>query len=216
MATALAAPTPAMYPIPAAPVPRSQYRYAVVCASNQNRSMEAHRVLGEIGLQICSYGTGSAVRLPGPSIDKPNVYDFGTPYATILTDLVGKDRALYEANGLVAMLERNRRIKTAPERWQDASLQHQFDVILTCEERVFDAVCEELWSRPSSCNTPVHVVNLEIKDNPTEAAVGGRLFVDLARRIEACPDLDAGLDTLLRDFAMQFPTHPLLHCVSFH
>ncbi|KNE60864.1 hypothetical protein AMAG_06627 [Allomyces macrogynus ATCC 38327] len=149
MATAqLAAPGAAMYPMPAAPVPRSQYLYAVVCASNQNRSMEGHRVLGEIGLQICSDGTGSAVRLPGPTIDKPNVYDFGTPYATILADLVGKDRALYDANGLVAMLERNRRIESAPERWQDASLQHQFDVVLTCKERVFDAGCEDGRAHP--------------------------------------------------------------------
>lgn len=38
------------------------------------------------------------------------------------------------------MLDRNRRIKTRPERFQDNS--DKFDVIFTCEERVYDQVVE--------------------------------------------------------------------------
>lgn len=38
------------------------------------------------------------------------------------------------------MLDRNRRIKTCPERFQ--SSPDQFNIIITCEERVYDQVIE--------------------------------------------------------------------------
>ena len=38
------------------------------------------------------------------------------------------------------MLDRNRKIKRAPERFKDS--RDKFDVIICCEERCFDQVCE--------------------------------------------------------------------------
>jgi len=38
------------------------------------------------------------------------------------------------------MLDRNRRIKLKPERFQ--SCKDHFDIIVTCEERVYDQVIE--------------------------------------------------------------------------
>lgn len=42
--------------------------------------MEAHVVLGNAGLRVESYGTGTQVRLPGRTAMEPRIFKFGTPY----------------------------------------------------------------------------------------------------------------------------------------
>lgn len=48
----------------------------------------------------------------------------------------------YEGTGLLRMMERNAKVKRAPERWQDALGVSRFNVVLCFQERVFDAAVE--------------------------------------------------------------------------
>ncbi|KAL5275561.1 SSU72 family protein [Megaselia abdita] len=156
----------------------SDLKIAVVCSSNMNRSMEAHSYLAKKGFQVRSFGTGNNVKLPGMAIDKPNVYEFGTPYGTIYQDLASKDRQYYTQNGLLHMLDRNRRIKSAPEKFQDC--KERFDVVVTVEERVYDQVMDFVEAQNNiDSNLPVHVLNIDVEDNHEDATLGAFLIADL-------------------------------------
>ncbi|KAL3488965.1 RNA polymerase II subunit A C-terminal domain phosphatase ssu72 [Aspergillus germanicus] len=180
-------------------------RFCTVCASNQNRSMEAHLRLSTASspFPVISFGTGSLVRLPGPSITQPNVYNFNsTSYSQMYDELFSKDERLYRNNGILNMLDRNRNVKWGPERFQDwvpglPRIDHVskgdkgalgteggvVDVIITCEERCWDAVVDDLMNKGSPLNRPVHVFNVDIRDNHEEALVGGKAILELATRL---------------------------------
>ena len=135
-------------------------KFAMVCASNNNRSMEAHALLSKhnmqvrlvpvnevfraifnsgrhaMALQVASFGVGNSVKLPGPSQKQPNIYKFGTPYQDIYNDLLKQNRDLYVKNGLLPMLERNMSVKQAPEKWQDNRCYHSQCCIKVCNIRV--------------------------------------------------------------------------------
>lgn len=192
-------------PVPASVSPSDQsfkLKFCTVCASNNNRSMEAHLRLStsDKHYPVISFGTGSFVRLPGPTVSQPQVYDFNTTsYDKMHNELQAQDARLYKNNGILNMLDRNRNIKWGPERFHDwivggprleaikrgdkgsqGAEGGVVDVIFTCEERCWDAVVENLLDRGAPLNRPVHVFNVDIRDNHEEALVGGRAILELA------------------------------------
>jgi len=190
-------------------------RHAMVCASNQNRSMEAHALLKKHGFDVSSYGTGAHVKLPGPSIREPNVYDFGTPYRRMFDDLKRKDPELYKRNGLLQMLKRNLSVKMAPQRWQENAVDGPFDVVFTFEERVFDMVIEDLQNREPILMRSVLVVNLDVKDSHEEAAGGARLALDLCQKLEAANAWEDEIDDIVMRFERQH-RRKLIYTIYFY
>jgi len=192
-----------------------KFRYAMGCSSNQNRSMEAHSLLKKQGFDVSSYGTGAHVKLPGPSLREPNVYDFGTPYKHMFEDLRRKDPELYKRNGILPMLKRNSSVKLAPQRWQENAADGSFDVVFAFEEKVFDMVVEDLHSRDHALMKTVLVINLEVKDNHEEAAIGARLTLDLCQEIEAAESWEDSIDDIIATFEKQ-QRRKLLYSISFY
>ncbi|BET00374.1 RNA polymerase II subunit A C-terminal domain phosphatase [Nesidiocoris tenuis] len=186
---------------------------AVVCSSNMNRSMEAHAFLSKKGFNVKSFGTGDKVKLPGTAVDRPNVYEFTSTYEEIYQDLQNKDRNFYTQNGLLHMLDRNRRIKLRPERFQLS--KDKFDVVVTCEERVFDQVLEYFEGRFSEDNAMVHIINIDIQDNHEEATLGAFIICELMTVMANADDLDNDLDTLLATYEHKW-NRTLLHSVAFY
>ena len=214
--------------------------------------MEAHLQLAA-KYPVLSFGTGSLVRLPGPSISQPNIYQFNvTSYDSMYNELLSKDPRLYRANGLLPMLDRNRKVKWGPERWQDwrigvprlSDTQQRnqgargteagvVDIVITCEERIWDAVVDDLLSRGAPLNRPVHVFNVEIRDNAEEALIGGKAILDLAGRLNdaaiafrerlgagaweagARQGFDEGVPQLLAEWQEDWPNLPALWTLAW-
>ncbi|KAK6175581.1 RNA polymerase II subunit A C-terminal domain phosphatase SSU72 [Patella vulgata] len=188
-------------------------KVAVVCSSNQNRSMEAHNFLSKKGFRVRSFGTGTQVKLPGPSPDKPNNYDFSITYDEMFNDLSQKDPELYTQNGILHMLDRNRRIKPRPERFQNCF--ERFDIIVTCEERVYDQVIEDLETREKSGGQAVHIINVDIQDNHEEATIGAFMICELVAMLLMSEDLDNDVDEIVQEFETQ-TKRTILHTMAFY
>nr|XP_020011146.1 RNA polymerase II subunit A C-terminal domain phosphatase SSU72-like [Castor canadensis] len=119
----------------------------------------------------------------------------------------------YTQNGILHMLDRNKRIKPRPERFQNC--KDLFDLILTCEERVYDQVVEDLNSREQETCQPVHVVNVDIQDNHEEATLGAFLICELCQCIQHTEDMENEIDELLQEFEEK-SGRAFLHTVCFY
>lgn len=174
--------------------------------------MEAHVVLGNAGLNVESYGTGSQVRLPGRSAMEPRIFKFGTPYEEMYNSLAAtpEDEAYFTHNGVLQLCRRGAAVKTAPQRWQDtpSELISKHDVVIAFEERIFDAVVEDLQTRePTENFEPIHVICLDTKDNPHEARIQGRIALELCWLLEAADDLVLEAPEIVEAFQEERMTH---------
>ena len=112
------------------------------------------------------------------------MFEFGVPYRTMYDKLRGMDEALYLRNGVLQMLERNFNVKRAPERWQDEKERH-YDVAITYEERVYDALVDDMEERPKETYRQLHVLGLDVRDNHTEAERGAEHTVMLVEALRS-------------------------------
>ncbi|KPM09095.1 SSU72-like protein [Sarcoptes scabiei] len=122
------------------------------------------------------------------------------------------------------MLDRNRRIKAFPERFQNCF--DKFDVIFTCEERVYDQVVEgknpkskrskieKMSTRDPVDYSTVHIINIDVQDNHEEATIGALLISKMAQSLASSDDLDNDIDELLQEFESSI-NRPLLHTIAF-
>jgi RNA polymerase II subunit A C-terminal domain phosphatase SSU72 len=103
-----------------------------------------------------------------------------------------EDYQYFTRNGVLQLCRRGAAVKRAPQRWQDMSSDDvaQHDVVIAFEERIFDAVVEDLQMRePSPDLSPLHVICLDTKDNPHEAARQGIVALRLCWMLEQANDL---------------------------
>jgi RNA polymerase II subunit A C-terminal domain phosphatase SSU72 len=119
----------------------------------------------------------------------------------------------YTQNGLLHMLDRNRRLKLAPERFQNC--EERFDVIITCEERVYDQVVDFMETKGNESHVPVHVLNIEITDNHDEAVKGAFIISDLVTQLAKASDLDNEIDEILVLMEDHLDKN-FLHCIMFY
>lgn len=146
-----------------------------------------------------SCGTGTSVKLPGPSIDRPNVYPFSTPYDVMYADLIRKDESLYRRNGVLAILDRNRGIKRNPERWYD--MKERFDIVLCFEERIFETVMDDfVCNRNPSAFTLCYVVNMEVRDTPNDAVEAAKVIGDLVQDIDRLEDREGEISKVFEKY----------------
>jgi RNA polymerase II subunit A C-terminal domain phosphatase SSU72 len=128
-------------------------------------------------------------------------------------DLISKDKQLYTQNGILHMLDRNRRIKPTPERFQEC--KEEFDVIFSVEERVFDQVIEDLENREKNSNQLVHIINIDVADNHEDATLGAFMLLEFAQKLQNTEDLDNEIDELIQEFEAKIQ-RTVLHTIAFY
>jgi RNA polymerase II subunit A C-terminal domain phosphatase SSU72 len=166
--------------------------------------MEAHLNFYNAHLQCTSYGTGTAVKLPGRTPLEPKVFKFGTPYSEMFDSITSEGDDFFNKNGIIPLCRRGASVKDSPTRWQDTDTDTiaRHDVVLAFEERIYDAVVEDLQGRePTEAFAPLVVICLDTKDNPEEASKMGRRSLELAYMLEGIQGgVEEGVDEIVEAF----------------
>lgn len=157
---------------------------AVCCAMNNNRSMETHSLFLKKNINIKSYGTSHNIKLPGLTPNTPNIYEYGTTYKEIYDDLVSQNKEAYDRIGLLYLLERNMKVKERPENFFDAMKEEIFTVVITCEEKCFESIYQNVKDGGSKLKNGFWLVNFEIKDTISDAVFGANDIYNFVRMIE--------------------------------
>ena len=84
------------------------------------------------------------------------------------------------------------RIKPKPEKFQES--KNTYDLILTCEEKVYDQVIESFESAGSTSAHLAHIINIDVIDNPEDATLGAFVMLNLVQKLDSCEDLDDEID----------------------
>lgn len=143
---------------------------------------------------------------------EPRIFKFGTPYEEMYNNLSAthEDEQFFGRNGVLHLCRRGAAVKKAPQRWQDMTSEFvsQHDVVIAFEERIFDAVIEDLQIRePTENFDPIHVICLDTKDNPHEAQLQGRVALELCWKLEQAEDLVAEAAEIVDQFQNERMTH---------
>ena len=93
---------------------------------------------------------------------------------------------------MLHILDRNMRIKPKPEKFQES--KNTYDLILTCEEKVYDQVIESFESAGSTSAHLAHIINIDVIDNPEDATLGAFVMLNLVQKLDSCEDLDDEID----------------------
>jgi RNA polymerase II subunit A C-terminal domain phosphatase SSU72 len=144
---------------------------------------------------------------------EPRIFKFGTPYEEMYNNLSAtpEDEAFFVRNGVLQLCRRGAAVKRAPQRWQDmpSDFVSTHNVVIAFEERIYDAVVEDLQIRePTENFAPIHVICLDTKDNPHEALLQGRVALELCWKLEAASDV---VDTDAAMIVDQFQNERMTH-----
>ena len=74
---------------------------------------------------------------------------------------------------------------------------------------------KDVLNREGDGTRSVHIINIEIKDNHTEAALGGKIILRLASLLQQSQDVDGEISTILSQLESETSAR-ILHAVSFY